>query len=85
MRAQTIGNAPPLPPRDIPAQFAEVAAAYEGMAKSLDPTKPPPIEAVIMMTFLRVQMVDLKLDMLAIKSGAARDTNAPRIITPGGH
>lgn len=63
-------------------QFAELAAQYESIAASIDKTKPPPIEALVTLTFLRVQMVDMKLDMLAIAAGAAKDP-ASRIVVPG--
>ncbi len=86
MRAITAEGAPASPPPDPSKAFAELAAQYQAIAATFDPSKPPPTEGVVALTFIRVQMLDLKFDMLAIKLGAARDANAPRIVVPGrGH
>ncbi len=67
-------------------QFMALGAKYNEIASTLDPTKEPETSVVTMLSFLRLQMLDLKFDMLAIRLGAAQDPNKPRIVVPGrGH
>ncbi len=71
-----------LPPT-VPEQFEALKAQYDQIVASIDPAKGPPIEAIVMLTFVRVQMLDLKFDMLAMAMGKATDP-ARRIVVPGG-
>lgn len=77
-----MNGATPAAVRDIPAQFAAIAAQYEEIAATCK-DKAPDGAALILLTFLRVQMVDMKLDMLAMRIGAATDPNKSRIVVPG--
>ncbi len=54
---------------------------YEGISKEVGAGAPNPGQMVALM-FIRIQMLDLKLDMLAMTLGAARDINGPRLVRP---
>ena len=69
-------------PKDIPQQFAALAAQYEATVARIGETGQPTPLDIAMLTFVRVQMLDLKIDLLAVRLGAAADPNKPRLIVP---